>query len=203
MTRRTLFGRGNARDFAYEELPQLTIARKRLNEIVAELRAGDERKNELLRRIQELREREMELEVAALAGEDVGDELARVRRELAAAEDEYESLPRHLEKLERVRRDLETKIRNELEPENYRRYLRAVRPTYLAYAKAFAEKLREAAEAHEAFYAFYKSLPYVVPPEWPGLWRAEFVTERGQGYLNRSRLDLWLEELAEFEKQAD
>jgi hypothetical protein len=78
----------------------LTIVRKRLNEIVAELRAGDEGKKGLLRRIQELREREIELEVAALAGEDVGDELARVRRELAAAEDEYESLPRHLEKLE-------------------------------------------------------------------------------------------------------
>ncbi|WP_448576110.1 hypothetical protein [Thermomicrobium sp.] len=202
MTRRTLFGRGNAREVVYEELPQLTMARKRLNEIVAELRAADERKNGLLRRIQELREREIELEVAALVGEDIGDELARVRRELAATEDEYESLPRRLERLERTRRDLEEKIRKELEPENYRHYLRAVRPTYLAYAKAFAEKLREAAEAHEAFYTFYKSLPYGVPPEWPSLWRAEFVTERGQGYLNRSRFDLWMEELVEFEKQA-
>ena len=78
-----------------------------------------------------------------------------------------------------------------------------MRPTYLAYAKAFAEKLREAAEAHEAFYAFYKSLPYAVPAEWPSPWRAEFVSATGQGYLNRSRFDLWLEELAEFEKQGD
>lgn len=185
-----------AETFVYEDLPELIAVRRRLGEIEREIFAAGETRHRLVEQRDALNQRTTALEVRQLAGEDVAEELAAARAELEQAERTLAEFPSRLERLRQAKRYLEEEARR-LERENRRRRWAALAPHYAEAVRELADALQRAKEANDRLVRLLAEVGWDVPTDWPQHWH-EFVTERGHGYINPSKLDRWLQQLEEF-----
>jgi chromosome segregation ATPase len=185
-----------AKPFVYEDLPELLAARSRLAEIEREVFGFEETRSRLLEQRASLAARTTELEVRQLVGEDVASELATTRAELEQVERALADLPARFERLQQAKRYLEQEVRR-LEEKNRQRKWEALAPHYAAAVRELADALARAKEANDRVMRLLAQAEWDVPGDWPREWH-EFVTERGNGYINRSRYELWVQEADEF-----
>lgn len=182
--------------FAYEDLPELVAARERLRQIENELLSADATRHRLVEQRDALNQRTTALEVRLLTGEDVAEELAAARAELEQAERTLAEFPSRVDRLRQAKDHLQQEIVR-LTAENRRRKLAALAPHYAEAVRELAGALQRAKEANDRLVRLLAAIDWGVPPDWPREWR-EFVTDRGHGYINPSKLDRWLQQLEEF-----
>ncbi|MCS7257484.1 MAG: hypothetical protein RMJ05_07925 [Thermomicrobium sp.] len=182
--------------FVYEDLPELVAARERLRQIENELFSADATRSRLAEERTRLRTRVVELEVRELAGEDVAEELAAARVELEQAERALAEFPSRVDRLRQAKDHLQQEIAR-LTAENRRRKWAALAPHYVEAVRELADVLQRAKEANDRLVRLLAVIDWDVPPDWPREWR-EFISERGHGYVNPSKLERWLEQLEEF-----
>lgn len=185
-----------AEPFTYEDLPELVAVRRRLGEIEHEIFTADKTRHRLVEQRDALSQRTTALEVRQLAGEDVAGELAAARAELEQAERALAEFPARLERLRQAKRYLEEEARR-LEGENRRRRWAVLAPHYAEAVRELSDALQRAKAANDRLVRLLAEAGWDVPPDWPQHWH-EFVTERGRGYVNPSKLDQWEKAVEEF-----